>query len=136
MVWYKVKECQTDVTVRDIGTSPPREGCVTPQATFVSTFSICKSSPWHANYWNLYDIYGLVFGTCPRGYYIEDFLKVQTRSELPIDKQRFHVLFSTDCPTQVPNKSRPKPNPSQTLSVYPLLNLPTTPVPLIHPFLL
>ena len=43
---HKVKESQTDVTVRDIGTSPLGGECRSHQAT-LSTFSICKLSKWH-----------------------------------------------------------------------------------------
>ena len=52
---HKVKESQTDVTVRDIGTSPLGGECRSHQAT-LSTFSICKLSKWHENYLDLCDL--------------------------------------------------------------------------------
>ena len=66
---------------------PTQGGSVTHQAT-LSTFSICNLSSWHANYVGPQDIW-ISFWT--------------------IDKQRFYVLFPTDCRTQVPNKSFPNP---------------------------
>ena len=78
---HKVKESQTDVTVRDIGTSPLRGEGSSHQAT-LSTFSIYKLSKWHENYLDLCD---LSLDPVLKQRILHNFLKVQTRIESLID---------------------------------------------------